>query len=245
VNTASPGTQPTFFTVVKNPSQARLSYSARLRANHVVARLVVLQRMGRAESAGPGVWHLRNDFTEVLKAMQRTRDRQKTLAAHGVPMSDERLQIAVLDVGQFETVAGRILVHGQEEQSGRNYLMLEGTDAKIHFIYYTPEIEAARNNGGLRAGCFVKLRRIAGDRQTRLAVHDLGDAEKVLANRRLMGEMARDLMKRGIVPSQDGWGGWLGRYQAALESVANELVYECDHTSARSHLRNRDQARGR
>jgi hypothetical protein len=71
--------------------------------------------------------------------MQRVSDRQKTLAAHGVPMSDARLAIETLDMRRFMAVEGRILVHGQDEQSGQNYLILEGTDAKVHFIYYTPK----------------------------------------------------------------------------------------------------------
>jgi hypothetical protein len=29
-------------------------------------------------------------------------------------------------------------------------LMLEGTDALVHFIYYTPELEEARSRGELR-----------------------------------------------------------------------------------------------
>ena len=71
--------------------------------------------------------------------MQRTTDRQKTLAAHGVLMSDDRLRIEVLDLAKMTSVEGRVLVHGQDEQSGRNYLMLEGTDAKVHLINYTQE----------------------------------------------------------------------------------------------------------
>jgi hypothetical protein len=48
-------------------------------------------------------------------------------------MSDERLPIEVLNPAQMTSVEGRVLVHGQDEQTGRNYLMLEGTDAKVHF----------------------------------------------------------------------------------------------------------------
>jgi hypothetical protein len=59
--------------------------------------------------------------------MQRSGDRQKTLAAHGALMSDERLPLEVLDLRSLTTLEGRILVHGEEEASGRNYLMLEGT----------------------------------------------------------------------------------------------------------------------
>ena len=74
-------------------------------------------------------------------------ERQKTLAAHGVPISDERLPIDMLDMRQLTAVEGRILVHGQDEQSGQSYLILEGTDAKVHFIHYTPEMDQARSRG--------------------------------------------------------------------------------------------------
>jgi len=65
-----------------------------------------------------------------------------------------------LDTRQFRTVEGRVLVRGQDEDSGRNYLMLEATDAKVHFIHYTPEMEEARSNGEMRTNSFVRLRRI-------------------------------------------------------------------------------------
>jgi len=43
-------------------------------------------------------------------------------------MSDERLPVTVLNWRETNAIEGRILVHGQDEASGRNYLMLEGTD---------------------------------------------------------------------------------------------------------------------
>ena len=49
------------------------------------------------------------------------------------------------------------MFHGQDEQSGRNYLMLEGTDAKVYLINYTPEMEMARTRGELRTNSFVRL----------------------------------------------------------------------------------------
>jgi len=76
--------------------------------------------MGLAESTGSNTWRVRRDFDQVLKAMQRTTDRQQTLAAHGVVMSDNRLAIEVLDVTKMTSVEGRVLVHGQDDQSGRN-----------------------------------------------------------------------------------------------------------------------------
>jgi len=145
---STPGPESSYLIIVKNPAQPGLNDSARIHLNHVAARLAVLQRMGLAELAAPHTWHVRYDVEEVLRAMQRATDRQKTLAAHGVPMSDARLPIEMLDMQQLTAVEGRILVHGQDEQSGQNYLMVEGTDAKVHFIYYTPEMEEARSTGG-------------------------------------------------------------------------------------------------
>jgi hypothetical protein len=58
--------------------------------------------------------------------------------------------MSVLDVRSLTTLEGRILVHGEEEFSGCSYLMLEGTDARVHYVYYTPEIEAARNRGAYK-----------------------------------------------------------------------------------------------
>jgi hypothetical protein len=51
--------------------------------------------------------------------MRRTADRQKTLAAHGALMSDERLPIEALELVKLTSVEGRVLVHGQDEQTGR------------------------------------------------------------------------------------------------------------------------------
>ena len=37
-----------------------------------------IPRMGLAESTGPNVWRVRRDFDQILRAMQRTNDRQST-----------------------------------------------------------------------------------------------------------------------------------------------------------------------
>jgi hypothetical protein len=231
----------------RGPGTAELTIvttpNARPHDKHVVARLAVLRRIGLAEAEGANMWRVRRDLEEVLQAMQRVADRQKTLAAYGVPISDDRLPIRVLDPNSFTVVEGRILVHGQDEQTGRNHLMLEGTDAVVHFIDYTPEMELLRADGGLRANSYVRLRRMVANGRPIVQVQDLGDAEKVVKNRALLGENARALLKLGIVPTEDGWGGWLGRYQSALAATANEIM----ETRAAVRVRGRppDLSRGR
>jgi hypothetical protein len=157
-------------------------------------------------------------------------------------MSDNRLAIEVLDVAKMTTVEGRVLVHGQDEQSGRNYLMLEGTDAKVYLINYTPEMEMARGRGELRANSFVCLRKLSVGRAP-IDVEDLGEAEGLLRNTRYLGTTARQLLMKGIMPAEDGWGGWLGRYQAALCKTLREIEELKERNAI--HRRERGRSHGR
>ncbi len=169
---------------------------------------------------------MRRDFETVLKAMQRTADRQKMLAAHGALLSDERLPLAVLDMRKLKALDGRVLGHGEEEAgkgAGRHYLLLEGTDSKVHLIYYTPEMEEARSRGKLRANSFIRLQKQFENGRPVLEIEDSGDSERVLRNKHHLAERAKVFLTRGIVPPNDGWGGWLGRYQAATRKIAEEL----------------------
>jgi hypothetical protein len=98
--------------------------------------------------------------------------------------------------------------------------MLEGTDARVHYIYYTPEMEAARNRGGVRTNSFIRLRKLFTEGSPALEIDDMGDAEAILRNKHHLRETAQRLIRRGIVPKEDGWNGWLGRYQKALSDAA-------------------------
>jgi type IV secretory pathway VirD2 relaxase len=196
--------------------------ASRLRDHHIIDRLLALQRMGLAESDRPNEWRVRIDFENVLRGMQRVADRQRVLAAHGVPLSDERLPIEATEGRDWKILEGRVLVHGEEED-GRCYLMLEGIDARVHHVYYTPQIEEARNAGKLRTKAFIRLRRHFVRGRASILADDMGDAESLVRNKAYMRATARQLVQRGVVPQNNGWGGWLGRYQAALQRAAREL----------------------
>jgi type IV secretory pathway VirD2 relaxase len=231
-----------FFKVNKDPSRAGLGPSTSLIERRAAERLMVLESIGLAESTGPKTWRVRRDFANVLRAMQRSADRQKTLAAHGALISDERLQMSVLDVRSLTTLEGRILVHGEEEFSGCSYLMLEGTDAQVHYVYYTPEIEAARNRGGLQTNSFIQLRKSTVESRPALEIDDMGDSEAMLRNNGKLRQLGQRLILRGIIPQDDGWSGWLGRYQKALRDAVTALeIPSVTKQSERS--KNRDLGR--
>jgi hypothetical protein len=61
---------------------------------------------------------VRRDSEQVLRAMQRTADRQKTLAVHGVLSSDDRLPMTTLDVRDLTAIDGRILVTAKRKLLG-------------------------------------------------------------------------------------------------------------------------------
>ena len=56
-----------------------------------------------------------------------------------------------------------------------------------------------------------------------LKIDELGDSEAILRNKRYLRETVQRLIRRGIVPQEDGWNGWLGRYQKALREAAMTL----------------------
>jgi type IV secretory pathway VirD2 relaxase len=234
------------FMISRSPGDRSVQGFARIQEQHVAARLMTLEKMGLAEPIGNNSWLVRQDFENILRTMQRVNDRQKMLAAHGSLLSDERLQLLVTDLRKLKSLEGRVVLHGEEEagrEAGRAYLLLEGIDARLHHVYYTPEIHRARSLGKLRINSFIRLRRIfSKNGRPELAIDDLGDCEKVLRNQHYFQDAARWLISRGIVPTEDGWTGWLGRYQAELVNAAAELQHEQD---AGIRKESRDRSRGR
>jgi hypothetical protein len=81
-------------------------------------------------------------------------------------------------------------------------------------------LEAARRHGGLRTNSFVRLRKLFSEGHPSLKIDELGDSESILRNKGYLRETAQRLIRRGIVLQDDGWNGWLGRYQNALCETA-------------------------
>src|SRR5690348_8907631 len=146
-----------YFIVRCDPALPTGGSFSRMRELHVAARLSKLEQMELAENLGESLWRVRGDFAEVLRMIERAKDRQRVLAAHGALLSDERLPFSVTSFRDITRLQGRVLAHGQEEYSDRMYLIIEGVDGKVHFIYQTDEIQKARRQGQLRVNSFARI----------------------------------------------------------------------------------------
>ena len=62
-----------------------------------------------------------------------------------------------------------------------------------------------------------------------------------------LSETAHELLKHRIMQTEDGWGGWLGRYQTALRETTVEMEgrKKGDQTGIQHRRRDRSPDRGR
>lgn len=206
------------FVVTINPDDASLSESARELQRHLDARLMHLQKMGLAHFLGQHQWGVQADFEKVLRTLQQSADRQKVLAAHGAILSDPRLPLRITTLRQFQSVSGRVLLHTEDEQTGKRYMLVEGTDAQVHLIYHGPAIEKARREGKLAVNSFVRIEKRFENKKSTLHADDLGEADALLKNSSYFQKEAELLIRRGIRDVQCEWGGWLGQYQQKLQA---------------------------
>jgi type IV secretory pathway VirD2 relaxase len=210
--------QSSSFSITTDITAPGLSDRERSLQQDLIARLAHLEKMGLARSVASQQWFVQSDFEMVLRTLQRTLDRQKMLAAHGALLSDPRLPFEITDIRKLRLVEGRVLLHAEDEGSGRPYLLLEGTDAKIHLIYHTDSIEEARRTGKLAVNNFVRLEKRFAERVPRIEVSDYGAANALLQNPGFFTKQAQFSGRRGVVGDRDVWGGWLGQYYARLQT---------------------------
>jgi len=193
-------------------------------------RLSVLQRMRIVERRA-GEWFVREDFEKLLRSAQKATDRQKTLNVHGVTVSDERLPLEVLDLRKTKFIEGRVLVHGEDEATGRSYSMIESVDGRLLFVNHTPEIQEARAKGKMRPDTFVRIQKAFAEGKPLVSVDDLGKAESLLKNDAYFRHKVQQRRGRQANQGAEKWKGWLGLYQERLRAA--ELAHAAERDSRR------------
>lgn len=194
-----------------------------------IRRLNQLTQMGLAKKTGPLSWSVDSSFETTLRQMQISGDRLKSIHLGREVASDPRIPLNMTDLRKTRRVAGRVLGTGLDENKGVPFILIEGVDAKLHYIYQDQAMEAARRDGKMKAGAFVEIERkfVAGQQgadRYQTSIIDKGPAEDLLTNEKhISSEAFRATVKQPVLPKASGYGGWLGRHQAAVAKKAMDM----------------------
>jgi len=121
-------------------------------------RLQFLTGLGLAEKVGARTWRLLPGMEPALRQAQLAGDVIKSRARHLAQLSDPRIPLVVTPIEAGTRVAGRVVGTGlADELRDRRYLLLEGSDGRLHYIPQPPAVERARGAGQLRVGDVVTL----------------------------------------------------------------------------------------
>lgn len=199
--------------------------AARERRAQEMARLKFLSRMGLASKIDSASWRLAPSLERALRERQLSIDIIKSRARHQSHMLDKRAPLAVTKLAQGQELTGRVVGTGLENEArDRRYLMLEGTDGKLHYLRQTPAIIRARGAGRIAIGEVVTLEAREFEKDGRkvnyLRVDQHGDLRSMQADQQIANRLDLDTLKtveRDGRIGKRGWKGFAGKWRQAME----------------------------
>ena len=113
----------------------------------LVGRLQHLQRMGLATEQQTGVWAVHADAEQTLRAMGERGDIIRTMQR---AMSGQQRELAVFQAGEdSRAIVGRVVDKGlADELYDKGYLIVDGTDGKVHYVALPPRSELEQYSTG-------------------------------------------------------------------------------------------------
>jgi type IV secretory pathway VirD2 relaxase len=98
----------------------------------LLGRLEKLERLGLAESIGPGQWRLAGEIEATLRTMGERGDIIKTLHR---ALGRSAREVAIADLAHPRRVVGRVVEKGlADELAERPYLIVDGIDGRAHYL---------------------------------------------------------------------------------------------------------------
>ena len=123
-----------------------------------IARLKYLETLGLATKVGRKKWHLSSDLVTTLNEMQLSNDIIKSCAQHrlGYQGFTDLMKPTVITTNQ--PLRGRVIGMGlHQELHDKRYLLLAGSDNKIHYIQVGNSIVKSRDQGAFKNGDEVMI----------------------------------------------------------------------------------------
>jgi type IV secretory pathway VirD2 relaxase len=191
----------------------------------LVGRMRKLERLGLAQSLGPGRWYLSEHTEPTLRALGERNDIIKRIH-HGLAELRIERSVAdyVLEAGDpAKPIIGRLIARGlDDELQGSAYAVIDGTDGRTHHIRL-PDLNATSDGA---PGSIVELRRFKdamGRERTAVAVRsDLALAAQVEASGATW--LDRQLVARE--PMSLSSGGFGLEVRQAMTARAEHLIRE-------------------
>ncbi|MCD6039843.1 MAG: conjugal transfer protein TraI [Gammaproteobacteria bacterium] len=122
-----------------------------------IERLKFLETLGLAEKIGKKMWQLSDNLEPTLREMQLSNDIIKSRARHNVQTLTYDLP-APTQLQEHQPLTGKVVGMGLEnELQDKRYLLLEGTDGKVHYIQATHSMIKARDNFEFGNGHVITL----------------------------------------------------------------------------------------
>ncbi|WP_454618589.1 relaxase/mobilization nuclease domain-containing protein [Bradyrhizobium cenepequi] len=187
-----------------------------------VGRLRYLERLGLAETIGPGQWIMAKGAEAILRELGQRNDiikrMHRALSEQGIARGVADYVLSAETHGQ--PIVGRLVERGlDDELRGTAYAVIDGVDGRTHHIRLR-DLEAA---GDGAPGSIVELRSFEdakGERRVALAVRsDLAIGAQTIADGATW--LDRELLARELA----GLGGGFGlEVKQALEARADHLV---------------------
>lgn len=198
--------------------------AARERRAQEIARLKFLSRMGLARKIDSTSWRLEANLERTLRERQVAIDIIKSRARHRDQILDKREPLTVTKLAPGQELTGRVVGTGLENEArDRRYLMLEGTDGKLHYLHQTPAIIRARGQGKIGIGEVITLEAREFEKDGRkviyLRVEQHGELGAMQADKQIGSRLDLQALKtieRDGRINKRGWKGFAGIWRRAM-----------------------------
>ncbi|BDB13375.1 DUF3363 domain-containing protein [Acidithiobacillus ferrooxidans] len=122
-----------------------------------IRRLETLEKLGVAEKVGAMTWALDQGWDKALKDLQVLQRRTAMVAQGRALMTDPRCPPVVTKIQPGDHLVGRVLGTGLDEQYDRSYILIEGTDSRVHIVYQNAAMEKQRADQKLQPRSLVSV----------------------------------------------------------------------------------------
>lgn len=122
-----------------------------------IRRLETLERLGVAEKVGGMTWALDPGWDKALKDLQVLQQRTAMVGQGRALMTDPRCPPVVTKIKPGDHLVGRVLGTGMDEQYDRSFILIEGTDSRVHIVYQNAAVEKQRAEQKLQPRALVSI----------------------------------------------------------------------------------------